>query len=75
VRSAPERLVGPHDDQDPVLNVYSELYRLLDIEPSADAGRSKPPCCEPEGEPPILGDVLADILDRAAKFRRTRHSR
>ena len=22
-------LVGPHDDRDPVLNVYAELYRLL----------------------------------------------
>ncbi len=22
-------LIGPHDDQDPVLNVYAELYRLL----------------------------------------------
>jgi hypothetical protein len=26
-------LVGPHDDQDPALNVYAELCRLLDTEP------------------------------------------
>jgi hypothetical protein len=26
-------LVGPHHGQDPVLNVYGELYRLLGIEP------------------------------------------
>jgi hypothetical protein len=69
-------LVGPHDDQDPVLNVYAELYRLLGVEPPSDAGRSKPPCCgEPEGLPPVLGDAMADILGRAAKLRRTRQSR
>ncbi len=27
-------LVGRHDDQDPVLNVYAELYRLLGVEPN-----------------------------------------
>lgn len=32
-------LAGPHDDQDPILNVYAELYRLLDAEPQPDAGR------------------------------------
>lgn len=26
-------LVGPHDDEDPVLNVYAELYRLLGADP------------------------------------------
>jgi hypothetical protein len=34
-------LVGPHDDQDLILNVYAELYRLLDAEPQPDAGRDK----------------------------------
>src|ERR1039458_9575487 len=32
-------LVGRHDDQDPVLNVYAELYRLLGAEPPDGAGR------------------------------------
>jgi hypothetical protein len=69
-------LVGPHDDRDPVLNVYAELYRLLGVEPPSDVGRSKPACCgETEGLPPILGDALTGILDRAAKLRRTRQSR
>jgi len=66
-------LVGPHDDEDPVLNVYAELYRLLGVEPSPDSGRDKPPCCDaPDGQPPILGKALADILNRAAKLRQTR---
>ena len=69
-------LVGPHDDQDPVLNVYAELYRLLGIEPEPGTRRDKPPCCKEPGEsPPILGQALAKILDRAARLRKTRRSR
>jgi hypothetical protein len=30
-------LVGRHDVQDPVLNVYAELYRLLGVEPAGPA--------------------------------------
>lgn len=67
-------LVGPHDDQDPALNVYAELYRLLGAEPP-DAGRDKPPCCDEVGDlPPVLGETLGEILDRAAKLRRIRRS-
>jgi hypothetical protein len=66
-------LVGPHDDQDPVLNVYAELYRLIGHEPRPDSGRDKPPCCDPAGtEPPVLGEALTAILDRAAALRKTR---
>lgn len=66
-------LVGQHDDQDPVLNVYTELYRLLGVEPQPDSGRDKPPCCDTsEAEPRVLGDALAEILDRAARLRNTR---
>lgn len=66
-------LVGLHDNEDPVLNVYAELYRLLGVEPSPDSGRNKPPCCDaPDGQPPTLGEALVDILDRAAKLRKTR---
>ncbi len=66
-------LVGPHDDQDPVLNVYAELYRLLGIDPPDAAGRAKPPCCEEAAEqPPVLGTDLTGVLDRAASIRKTR---
>jgi hypothetical protein len=69
-------LVGPHDDQDPILNVYAELYRLLGLEPQSGSGRDKPPCCdESAGEPPVFGDALPAILDRAAKLRKTRQQR
>jgi hypothetical protein len=68
-------LVGPHDDQDPALNVYAELYRLVGAEPPPDAGRNKPPCCdEIEDLPPVLGEALTQILDRAAKLRKARRS-
>jgi hypothetical protein len=33
-------LVGVHDANDPVLNVYTELYRLLGAQPEHDVGRS-----------------------------------
>jgi hypothetical protein len=66
-------LVGPHDDQDPVLNVYAELYRLLGVEPPNAAGRSKPPCCDEVQElPPVLGAAVTDILDQAREIRKTR---
>jgi hypothetical protein len=66
-------LIGPHDDHDPVLNVYAELYRILGVEPPDAAGRTKPPCCdEVEELPPVLGSALTDILDRATEIRRTR---
>jgi hypothetical protein len=69
-------LVGQHDDQDPVLNIYSELYRLIGIEPSPDIRRTKPPCCdEADKLPPVLEGSLNYILNRAAKIRRTRQSR
>jgi hypothetical protein len=67
-------LVGPHDD-DQILNVYAELYRLLGVDPPDAAGRRKPPCRDELDElPPVLGDSLNEVIDRAAKMRRTRQS-
>jgi hypothetical protein len=66
-------LVGRHDDQDPVLSVYAELYRLLGVEPPDSAGRDKPPCCDETTDlPPVLGAAVAEFAERAAKVRRTR---
>lgn len=66
-------LVGRHDDQDPVLNVYAELYRLLGVEPPDSAGRDKPPCCDESTDlPPVLGATVTEFVERAAKVRRTR---
>jgi hypothetical protein len=67
-------LVGRHDDQDPILNVYAELYRLLGVEPPDSAGRDKPPCCDQNTDlPPVLGAAVTELVERAAKVRRTRH--
>lgn len=66
-------LVGRHDDQDPVLNVYAELYRLLGAEPPDSAGRDKPPCCDESTDlPPVLGAAVTEFVERAAKVRRIR---
>ncbi len=66
-------LVGRHDDQDPVLNVYAELYRLLGVEPPDSAGRGKPPCCDERTDlPPVLGAAVTEFVDRAARVRGTR---
>ena len=55
------------------MNVYAELYRLLGVEPTPESRRDKPPCCDPpSGHPPVFGDALTEILDRAAKLRKTR---
>jgi hypothetical protein len=62
------RLVGRHDDQDPVLNVYAELYRLLGAEPPDSAGRDKPPCCDADTDlPPVLGAAVDEFVERASK--------
>jgi hypothetical protein len=66
-------LIGRHDDQDPVLNVYAELYQLLGVEPPDSAGRDKPPCCDESTDlPPVLGAAVTEFVERAAKIRRTR---
>ncbi len=66
-------LVGHHDDQDPGLDVYAELYRLLEADPPDAAGRDKPPCCDQSTDlPPVLGAAVAEFVERAAKIRKTR---
>jgi hypothetical protein len=65
-------LVGPHVTADPGLDVYAELYVLLGTVPVEGASRSKPPCCDDDGQPPALGDDLADLIVSAARQRRTR---
>lgn len=68
-------LVGPHDDDDQIMDVYAELYRLLGVDPPDAAGRLKPPCCDEARDlPPLLGGPLTGILDRATKIRHTRRS-
>jgi hypothetical protein len=66
-------IVGSHNDRDPAMNVYVELYRLLGVEPPDSAVRDKPPCCDESTDlPPTLGDAVTEFVERAAKVRRTR---
>ncbi|GAA2542961.1 hypothetical protein GCM10010435_08510 [Winogradskya consettensis] len=66
-------LVGPHHDDDQEFNIYTELYRLLGVEPPAAAGRTKPPCCDVEDQAaPVLGPQLDDVIARAQQLRRSR---
>lgn len=69
-------LVGPHDDMDPNHDVYAELYELLEAAPPEGTGRSKPPCCGEDGQPPPgLGEDLADLIIRTASQRRRQQTR
>lgn len=54
-------LVGEHRADNPELDVYRDLYRQLGLrEPTAK--RTKPPCCDESGKPPID----PRLLDRLA---------
>jgi len=69
-------LIGPHDDRDPAVDIYVELYRTLGVEPEADSGRAKPPCCDEDNQrPPILGEQAENILTGASRLRHTRRRR
>ena len=74
-------LVGPHDDQDPFVDVYSQLYELVGLAEPPQGKRTKPPCCEAgDGKPPTPDDaLLANLVDQARQLsgaakRRTRRS-
>jgi hypothetical protein len=63
-------LVGPHDDQDPFMDVYSQLYELAGLTEPPIAGRAKPPCCGEEDDKPPVSDseLLADLVGRARQL-------
>ena len=67
-------LIGAHVSGSPA-NIYDELYEQQGVEPP-DAKRTKPPCCDEAAQlPPVLGDLVDQILDRAKQVRRTRRRR
>lgn len=45
-------IVAEHRDSHPELDVYRSLYRLLGL-PEPSAKRTKPPCCDESGKPPV----------------------
>jgi hypothetical protein len=60
-------LVGPHEEADPEVNVYTRLYEALDIDVPTDK-RRKPACCG-DGEPPVDADFVDNFLDGSKKLR------
>jgi hypothetical protein len=46
-------LVAPHNDQDPEMDVYQELYRLAG-QTTPTGKRTKPSCCDAGGQTPDL---------------------
>jgi hypothetical protein len=63
-------LVGPHDNQDPFTDVYSQLYELAGLTEPPTAERTKPPCCgEGDGKPPVSdSELLGDLVGRARQL-------
>jgi hypothetical protein len=63
-------LVGPHNNQDPFMDVYSQLYELAGLTEPPTAQRTKPPCCgEEDGKPPVSdSELLADLVARARQL-------
>jgi mRNA-degrading endonuclease RelE of RelBE toxin-antitoxin system len=68
-------LVGEHKTDDPDLDVYRSLYRLLDL-PEPTTKRTKPPCCDEAGQGPVDSEVF-DRFSAGAKalVRRRRRAK
>jgi len=61
-------LVGPHDDSDPYIDVYTQLYALAGLARPPVGDRNKPPCCAAEdGRAPIQDEALLNDLVRRAR--------
>lgn len=65
-------LVGEHDEKNPAMDVYQQLYALVGHTPPDQAARTKPPCCDAEtGSPPVAADLLDQLLPRMRRIRAT----
>jgi hypothetical protein len=69
VESVVVLLVGEHLRDDPKLDVYLSLYRLLEL-PEPSAKRTKPPCCDEVGKAPVDSELLERFQDQADRLRR-----
>jgi hypothetical protein len=67
-------LVGPHDDHNPAIDVYTELYELVGYAPPVKTKRRKPACCDGTGGAPVIARMAEQLADRAALLRRTRRA-
>ncbi len=63
-------LIGNHNRDRPPLDIYQQLYKLAGHQPSDEAGRDKPPCCDTEtSEPPADTALLDELLTSMRRFR------
>jgi hypothetical protein len=63
-------LVGPHDAEDAVRDIYLALYELAGVVPP-EQPRTKPPCCDDVGAPPVLDErAVEDLIERVRMLRR-----
>lgn len=65
-------LAGPHDETNPGADVYTRLYRSLDIEvPGGE--RRKPTCCD--GPPPVDAELPERFIAGSKHFQREERRR
>jgi hypothetical protein len=57
-------IVSDHDDSDPGIDVYTQLYQLTGAKPPTGK-RMKPPCCSVDDEPPMWGTEIDELMARA----------
>lgn len=62
-------LVGPHAEGDRRANIYASLHELVDVA-GAKLRRTKPPCGDEDGEPPVHDEKLLDQLVRRVRSTR-----
>lgn len=64
-------IVKEHLRTNAAADVYDDLYEILGIaEPTAK--RTKPPCCDEGGEPPVDPDLIERFLATANRLQRRR---
>ena len=63
-------LVAPHNEGDPFMDIYTQLYELAGLDKPPSAERTKPPCCGAEdGRAPVPdSDLLVDLARRARQL-------
>lgn len=65
--------IGEHLVSDHHRDIYTRLYEALGTEPSQET-RTKPPCCDDTGIPPVTAELVDDLTNayRALTRRRPR---
>ena len=62
-------IVARHDRRSAEADAYRRLYRQLAIGAAA-AARSRPPCCDEDGAPPLDAHMLERLAEGAKRLRR-----